>query len=132
MTWGAVRLGDGPQYEWRDVMLALAEHHTVIVPGLRGADRSSAPLDGYGKKSSAADVRALLRHLNLADDVRLVGHDIGSMVAYAYAAQFPSMVRRLVLSQAPVNGSGAPAVRRGPGCHAEPSPSTARNISSST
>ncbi|WP_328760490.1 alpha/beta fold hydrolase [Streptomyces sp. NBC_00271] len=89
-------------YEWRGVMLALAEHYTVIAPSLRGAGRSSAPLDGYDKKTMAADVHALLRHLNLADDVRLVGHDIGSMVAYAYAAQFPGTVRRLVLSEAPI------------------------------
>ncbi|MEV5150112.1 alpha/beta hydrolase [Streptomyces sp. NPDC052727] len=89
-------------YEWRGVMLALAEHYTVIAPSLRGAGRSSAPSDGYDKKTMATDVHALLLHLGLAEDVRLVGHDIGSMVAYAYAAQFPDEVRRLVLSEAPI------------------------------
>jgi pimeloyl-ACP methyl ester carboxylesterase len=106
-------------YAWRGLMLALAEHYTVIAPSLRGAGRSSAPVGGYDKKTMAADVHALLLHLGLAKDVRLVGHDIGSMVAYAYAAQFPEDVRRLVLSEAPITDRSiyrAPALTpTGPG-----------------
>jgi pimeloyl-ACP methyl ester carboxylesterase len=89
-------------YEWRGILPALAEHYTVIAPSLPGAGRSDAPAGGYDKKTMAAAVHTLLVRIGHARDVRLVGHDIGSMVAYAYAAAHPGDVTKLVLSEAPI------------------------------
>src|SRR5439155_27032990 len=73
---------------WLPIMPLLAERHTVIVPDLRGAGDSSKPESGYDKKNMAMDVHDLASKLGF-DRVIIVGHDIGLMVAYAYAAQFP-------------------------------------------
>src|SRR6266566_4259898 len=73
---------------WRPIMPLLARHHTVVVPDLRGAGGSAKPESGYDKKNMAVDIHELTASLGL-DRVRIVGHDIGLMVAYAYAAQFP-------------------------------------------
>ena len=89
-------------YEYRAVLPELAEHFTVLAPALRGAGGSSAPSDGYDKKTMAQDLRALLAGLDLNEPINLVGHDIGTMVAYAYAAQYPDGVAKLVLSEAPI------------------------------
>ncbi|MEU9139298.1 alpha/beta hydrolase [Streptomyces sp. NPDC048404] len=89
-------------YEWRALLPELSRHYTVIAPSLPGAGKSDAPADGYDKKSMAAAVHTLLRRIGHADDIRLVGHDIGSMVAYSYAAAHPRDVKKLVLSEAPI------------------------------
>ena len=81
---------------WLPLISKLADRHTVIAPDLRGFGQSSAPDDGYTKKAMAQDVHALMRSLHY-DRIRLVGHDIGLMVAYAYAAQFPNEVEKLVV-----------------------------------
>ncbi|MEV0039475.1 alpha/beta hydrolase [Streptomyces sp. NPDC050804] len=93
-------------YEWHGIMPALAKHYTVIAPDLPGAGQSDAPPSGYDKKSMAAKLHALLASLGKDDDVRIVGHDIGSMVAYSYAAQYPATVTKLVLSEAPIPDLG--------------------------
>ncbi|MER6273291.1 alpha/beta hydrolase [Streptomyces sp900105755] len=93
-------------YEWRYVMPALAEHYTVIAPDLPGAGHSDAPVSGYDKKSMAADIHGLLAKIGHDKDIRLVGHDIGTMVAYSYAAAHPADVRKLVLSEAPIPDPG--------------------------
>lgn len=93
-------------YEWHDIMPALAEHYTVIAPDLPGAGRSDAPASGYDKKTMAAKLHTLLVSLGKADDVNVVGHDIGTMVAYSYAAQYPRSVKKLVLSEAPIPDPG--------------------------
>jgi pimeloyl-ACP methyl ester carboxylesterase len=90
---------------WLPLMAKLAETHTVIAPDLRGFGESSTPEDGYTKKAMAQDIRALLKSLG-HDHIRLVGHDIGLMVAYAYAAQYPEDVDRLVLMEAFLPGVG--------------------------
>lgn len=89
-------------YMWRKVLPELARHYTVIAPDLRGAGDSDAPSGGYDKKTLAADVHGLLTQLGLDGDVSIVGHDIGTMVAYAYAAAHPDRVRKLVLTEAPI------------------------------
>lgn len=89
-------------FMWRKVLTAFARNHTVIAPDLRGAGGSDAPRDGYDKKTLAADVHGLLTGLGLNRDINLVGHDIGTMVAYAYAAANPGEVTRLVLTEAPI------------------------------
>jgi pimeloyl-ACP methyl ester carboxylesterase len=89
-------------YMWRKVLPALAEHFTVIAPDLRGAGGSDAPADGYRKSVLAEDVHQLLVGLDLADEVSVVGHDIGTMVAYAYAAAHRDSTSRLVLIDSPL------------------------------
>ena len=90
---------------WTPIMPLLAKNHTVIVPDLRGAGGSSKPESGYDKKNMAVDIHDLVSFLKL-DHVTVVGHDIGLMVAYAYAAQFPQATDRLVLMDAFLPGIG--------------------------
>jgi pimeloyl-ACP methyl ester carboxylesterase len=90
---------------WLPLIPKLADRHTVIAPDLRGFGQSSAPDDGYAKKAMAQDIHALMKSLHY-DRIRLVGHDIGLMVAYAYAAQYPDDVDRLVLMEAFLPGVG--------------------------
>lgn len=89
-------------YMWRKVLPELARHYTVVAPDLRGAGDSDAPADGYDKKTLADDVHGLLAQLDLDHDINLVGHDIGTMVAYAYAAAHGDQVSKLVLTEAPI------------------------------
>ena len=91
---------------WNPLMPLLARTHTVVVPDLRGAGGSSKPETGYGKKNMAVDIHELVRSLGIRS-VSIVGHDIGLMVAYAYAAQFPSETDKVVLMDAFLPGIGA-------------------------
>jgi pimeloyl-ACP methyl ester carboxylesterase len=88
-------------YMWRKVMPALAEHYTVIAPDLRGSGGSDAPATGYDKAALAEDIHQLLLALGHADQVSLVGHDIGGIVSYAYTAAHRASVRRLTVIEAP-------------------------------
>lgn len=90
---------------WRPILPFLAQDHTVVVPDLRGAGGSAKPPSGYDKKTMAADIHELTSFLKL-DRVRIVGHDIGLMVAYAYGAQFPQVTERVVLMDAFLPGIG--------------------------
>src|SRR2546422_10102707 len=90
---------------WHPTMPLLAERHTVIVPDLRGAGGSSKPESGYDKKNMAVDIHEIVKSLGF-NHAAIVGHDIGLMVAYAYAAQFPQETERLVLMDAFLPGIG--------------------------
>jgi len=90
---------------WLPIMPLLAKRHTVIVPDLRGAGGSAKPESGYDKKTMAVDIHELTSSLGF-DRVSVVGHDIGLMVAYAYAAQFPQATERVVLMDAFLPGIG--------------------------
>jgi pimeloyl-ACP methyl ester carboxylesterase len=90
---------------WLPLIAKLASNHTVVAPDLRGFGQSSAPPDGYTKAAMARDIHALMVKLGYPK-VRLVGHDIGLMVAYAYAAQYPAEVDRIVLMDAFLPGVG--------------------------
>ena len=90
---------------WNHIMPLLASNHTVIVPDLRGAGGSSKPESGYDKKNMALDIHELVKSLGF-NRAAIVGHDIGLMVAYAYAAQFPQETERLVLMDAFLPGIG--------------------------
>lgn len=90
---------------WRPLMVEVAKSHTVIAPDLRGFGQSSKPLTGYTKKSMAQDVHALAQSLGYRHAI-VVGHDIGLMVAYAYAAQYPNEVDRIALLDAFLPGVG--------------------------
>jgi pimeloyl-ACP methyl ester carboxylesterase len=90
---------------WVPMAIDLAKDHTVIVPDLRGLGLSSKPSAGYEKKTQAGDIANVLNKLGV-DSVEIVAHDIGNMVAFAFAAQQPQRVRKMVLIDAPVPGVG--------------------------
>ncbi len=90
---------------WRPLIVELAKSHTVIAPDLRGFGQSAKPVKGYEKKTLAQDVHALATSLGFQRST-VVGHDIGLMVAYAYAAQYPTEVDRIVLMDAFLPGIG--------------------------
>src|ERR1700757_219341 len=90
---------------WRPLMKELAKAHLVVAPDLRGFGDSAKPESGYDKKTMAQDVHALAQLLGI-QKAGMAGHDIGLMVAYAYAAQYPSEVDRLALMDAFIPGVG--------------------------
>ena len=90
---------------WLPLIAALSKTNTVIAPDLRGAGKSEKPDMGYTKKALAQDVHALVQGLGIKR-ARVVGHDIGLMVAYAYAAQYPEDVESIVLMDAFLPGVG--------------------------
>jgi pimeloyl-ACP methyl ester carboxylesterase len=88
---------------WAPLAVELVKNYTVVVPDLRGIGRSSRPGGGYDKKTQAADIRAVVTALG-HDKAAVVSHDIGIMVAYAYAGRYPDKVERLVVMDAPLPG----------------------------
>ena len=84
---------------WKPIIPLLAERFTVIAPDLPGIGDSAVPANGLDMKTSAIRIHALARSLGV-EKARVVGHDIGLMVAYAYAAQFPAEVEKLVVMDA--------------------------------
>jgi pimeloyl-ACP methyl ester carboxylesterase len=90
---------------WQPLAERLVRDHKVIVPDLRGMGLSSHPEGGYEKTSQARDLISILDQLAV-DQVTLVTHDIGNMVGYALAAQFPQRVARWVVIDAPLPGLG--------------------------
>jgi pimeloyl-ACP methyl ester carboxylesterase len=84
---------------WRPIIPLLAAKFTVIAPDLPGIGDSAIPADGLDMKNAAIRVHALAKSLGV-ERARVVGHDIGLMVAYAYAAQFPSETEKLVVMDA--------------------------------
>ena len=105
----AVLLHGFPQTwrEWRHVIPRLvAAGYRVVAPDYRGAGHSSRPHGGYDKRTMATDIHRLLRDaLNIAGPVVLIGHDIGLMVAYAYAQAFRDEASHLVVMDAPLPGT---------------------------
>jgi len=90
---------------WAPLAARLAKDHLVIVPDLRGMGLSSHPEDGYEKMAQARDLVSILDSLKVGK-VQLVTHDIGNMVGYALAAQYPDRVTRWVVMDAPLPGLG--------------------------
>lgn len=90
-------------YMWNRLLPELSKHFTVIAPDLRGVGESDKPVDGYDKKTMATDIHELVESLGYKS-INLVGHDIGLMVAYAYAAQYPGDVKKLALLDALLPG----------------------------
>jgi pimeloyl-ACP methyl ester carboxylesterase len=90
---------------WRPLMVELSKTHTVIAPDLRGFGQTSKAGSGYTKKAMAQDVHALAVSLGYQREA-IVGHDIGLMVAYAYAAQYSAEVERIALMDAFLPGVG--------------------------
>ena len=94
---------------WERLAARLAGRFTIIAPDLRGAGESQRPATGYDKKTMAADIHELVASLGFGR-VHLVGHDIGAAVAYAYAAQWPDEVARLVMIEMLLPGFGLEAL----------------------
>jgi pimeloyl-ACP methyl ester carboxylesterase len=90
---------------WAPVAAVLVHDHAVIVPDLRGIGLSSHPDGGYDKKTQARDIAGVMDRLNV-EKADFVSHDIGNMVGYAFAAQFPARVTRWVVIDAPLPGIG--------------------------
>jgi pimeloyl-ACP methyl ester carboxylesterase len=90
---------------WLPLIPKLSGSNTVIAPDLRGIGASERTAGGYDKKTMAKDIRELAQKLG-HKRVMLVGHDIGLMVAYAYAAQYPDEVSKVVLMDAFLPGVG--------------------------
>lgn len=100
---------------WRPIVPLLAERFTVIAPDLPGIGDSDVPTDGLDMKTAATRIHALAKSLGI-EKARVVGHDIGLMVAYAYAAQFPSEVEKLAVMDAFLPGvAGWEGVYNNPG-----------------
>jgi haloacetate dehalogenase len=102
-----LRGGDGPAVVllhgwpessrmWRHVLPALAARLTVVAPDLRGYGLTDAPPSGYDKRTTADDVRGLLRQLGLGP-VAVVGHDRGARVAHRWALDHPDEITRLAV-----------------------------------
>ncbi len=90
---------------WAPLAATLASSHTVIVPDLRGMGLSAVPDDGFEKMNQAKDVADVLDALGVSH-ADVVGHDIGNMVAFAFAERYPERTTKLVMMDAPVPGVG--------------------------
>lgn len=90
-------------YMWNRLLPELSKHFTIIAPDMRGVGESGKPAGGYDKKNMAVDLHELIKKLGF-HHINLAGHDIGLMVAYAYAAQFPADVKKLALMDALLPG----------------------------
>jgi pimeloyl-ACP methyl ester carboxylesterase len=90
---------------WAALAAKLMQDHTVIVPDLRGMGLSAHPETGYDKKHQGDDIAGVLDALQI-QTADLVTHDIGNMVGYALAAEYPTRVTRWVIIDAPLPGIG--------------------------
>jgi len=100
---------------WRPLMPSLAERFTVIAPDLPGIGDSAIPADGLDMKAAAVRIHALMSSLGF-QKAEVVGHDIGLMVAYAYAAMYPVETTKLVVMDAFLPGvAGWEGVYNNPG-----------------
>jgi pimeloyl-ACP methyl ester carboxylesterase len=90
---------------WAPLAIKLMKDHTVIVPDLRGMGLSAHPDTGYTKKNEANDIAAVMDALKV-QKADLVTHDIGNMVGYALAAQYPKRITKWAVIDAPLPGVG--------------------------
>ena len=90
---------------WAPLASALIKDHTVIVPDLRGMGLSSQPKSGYDKKTQGTDIAKVMDALKV-QKADLVTHDIGNMVGYALAAQYPDRITKWAIIDAPIPGIG--------------------------
>jgi pimeloyl-ACP methyl ester carboxylesterase len=98
-------VGGWPQFwwQWRKVMPRYAEHYTVIAVDPRGVGGSDMPEDGYDSATAGGDLARLMTALG-HEQFRVIGHDVGMMLAYSLAADHPGRVTRLVLAEAALPG----------------------------
>ncbi|KAH7087457.1 Alpha/Beta hydrolase protein [Paraphoma chrysanthemicola] len=109
-TKGTILLIHGfPQtsYQFRHVIAPLSDAgYRVIAPDYRGAGQSSKPSNGYEKANMAEDLYRLVQeHLDIKEKIHVVGHDIGGMIAFAYALRYPDGVASLIWGECPLPGT---------------------------
>lgn len=109
-TKGSILLIHGyPQtsYQFRHVITPLSDAgYSIIAPDYRGAGLSSKPRTGYDKVTMATDLQTLVtKHLNITEKLHVVGHDIGGMIAHAFATRFPDSCASLIWGECPIPGS---------------------------
>jgi pimeloyl-ACP methyl ester carboxylesterase len=92
-------------WSWHKVMPALSQHFTVIALDLPGLGYSSVPTGGYDKATTARRVRQAVNALGYTR-VNLLSHDVGALVAYDYARDYPTEVNRLAVLETPLSGFG--------------------------
>jgi pimeloyl-ACP methyl ester carboxylesterase len=94
-------------YQFRHVITPLSDDgYRVIVPDYRGAGQSSKPIAGYEKSQMAEDLHLLLQnHLDIRHKVHVVGHDIGGMIAFAYASRYSDDVASVIWGECPLPGT---------------------------
>jgi pimeloyl-ACP methyl ester carboxylesterase len=90
-------------YEFHKIMPRLARKFNVIAVDLRGVGGSAPALGGYDAANLAEDIHQLAIQLHL-EHVYVVGHDIGGMVAYAYARRYPQTARGVMILDAAFPG----------------------------
>ena len=106
-------------HQFRHVITPLSEAgYHVLAPDYRGAGDSSKPRSGYTKAVMAADLHELLTsHLDIHEKVHVVGHDIGGMIAYAYASRFPDSTASVAWGECPLPGTAQyEKLKHDPGC----------------
>jgi len=94
-------------YQFRHVISEFAKAgYRVIAPDYRGAGQSSKPQRGYHKTQMAEDLYILIKdHLKIQKKVHVVGHDIGGMIAFAYASRYPDDVASVIWGECPLPGT---------------------------
>lgn len=90
-------------YAWRRVMPLLATSYRVVAVDLPGQGDSDVPHDGYDTQTTAKRMNALLKVLGVKRHV-LVGHDIGSWVAYPYAHAYEDELAGVAFLDANIPG----------------------------
>ena len=106
-------------HQFWHVIPALSEAgYHVLAPDYRGAGDSSKPRSGYTKSIQAADLHELVtKYLGIKEKVHVVGHDIGGMIAYAYASRFPDSTASVAWGECPLPGTEQyERHSKGPGC----------------
>jgi pimeloyl-ACP methyl ester carboxylesterase len=97
-------------WAWHKVMPELARTHTVITLDLPGLGESTIPAGGFDAASTARKVRQAVRALGHTGQIEIMGHDLGALVAYPYARDFPTEVSRMAVLETPLNGFGLESV----------------------
>jgi pimeloyl-ACP methyl ester carboxylesterase len=95
-------------YQFRHVISPLADAgYRIIACDYRGAGTSSKPASGFTKSTMASDIKKLLEHLAISKPIHLVGHDIGGMIAYAFASRYPELLSSVIWGECPLPGTSA-------------------------
>jgi pimeloyl-ACP methyl ester carboxylesterase len=94
-------------YQFRHTITPLSNAgYQVIAPDYRGAGQSSKPLTGYEKTQMAEDLYLLIQdHFGIKEKIHVVGHDIGGMIAFAYAMRYPENVASIIWGECPLPGT---------------------------
>ncbi|GBF75018.1 putative alpha/beta hydrolase [Paenibacillus sp. 598K] len=91
-------------YAFKELMRLLVHEYSVIAVDLRGIGKSRTVPPGYDAVTLANDIHALVKHLDI-ENPYLVGHDMGGMVAYAYARLYPNETYGVAVLDVPLPGT---------------------------